>query len=179
MIFAYWSLSKLKGKKKTCKGLFVHSTTFCISLQDRCRPLSVVNNLSNFNENNITANHCSSLCTAAPRPPPPPQKEIGERGGTTQTSLSPILLEGRGQLYTINVVVSRSEIILGDLRVVNWVERKGATKVFKHALLGTLFYQTGSRRSRPFWLLTGARKRLCFSAQSESNKPWELFRPCL
>ena len=90
---------------------------------------------------------------------PSPKKEIGERDGATQSSPSPILFEGRGQLYTINVVVSRSEIILGDLRVVNWVERKGATKVFKHALLGTLFYQTGSRRSRPFWLLTGARKR--------------------
>ena len=33
--------------------------------------------------------------------------------------------------------------------------------------LGTLFYNTSSKRSQPFWHLIGARKSLCFSAQSE------------
>ena len=35
--------------------------------------------------------------------------------------------------------------------------------------LGTMSYQTTSKRSPPFWLLIGARKRLCFSAQSEAR----------
>ena len=32
---------------------------------------------------------------------------------------------------------------------------------------GTMSYQTSFKRSPPFWLLIGARKRLCFSAKSE------------
>ena len=35
--------------------------------------------------------------------------------------------------------------------------------------LGTMSYQTSSKRSPPFWLLIGARKLLCFSAQSEAK----------
>ena len=35
--------------------------------------------------------------------------------------------------------------------------------------LGIMSYQTSSRRSPPFWLLIGARKLLCFSAQSEAR----------
>ena len=35
--------------------------------------------------------------------------------------------------------------------------------------LGTMSYQTSSKWSLPFWLLIGARKLLCFSAQSEEN----------
>ena len=35
--------------------------------------------------------------------------------------------------------------------------------------LGKMSYQTSSKRSPPFWLLIGARKRLCFSAQSEGR----------
>ena len=34
---------------------------------------------------------------------------------------------------------------------------------------GTMSYQTSSKRSPPFWLLIGARKLLCFSAQSEGR----------
>ena len=41
--------------------------------------------------------------------------------------------------------------------------------------LGTMSYQTSSKRSPPFWLLIGARKLLCFSAQSERA---ERRRPC-
>ena len=33
--------------------------------------------------------------------------------------------------------------------------------------LGTLSYKTTSKRSQSFWHLIGARKSLCFSAQSE------------
>ena len=35
--------------------------------------------------------------------------------------------------------------------------------------LGTMSYQTSSKRSPSFWLLIGARKLLCFSAQSEGG----------
>ena len=35
--------------------------------------------------------------------------------------------------------------------------------------LVTMSYQTCSKRSQPFWLLIGARKLLCFSAQSEAR----------
>ena len=35
--------------------------------------------------------------------------------------------------------------------------------------LGTMSYQTSSKRSPPSWLLIGARKLLCFSAQSEAK----------
>ena len=41
--------------------------------------------------------------------------------------------------------------------------------------LGTMSYQTGSKRSPPFWLLIGARKLLCFSAQSEASRPMGRF----
>ena len=41
--------------------------------------------------------------------------------------------------------------------------------------LGTMSYQTSSKRSPPFWLLTGARKLLCFSAQSQARRPMDRF----
>ena len=37
--------------------------------------------------------------------------------------------------------------------------------------LGTMSYQTSSKRSPPICLLIGARKLLCFSAQSEASRP--------
>ena len=37
--------------------------------------------------------------------------------------------------------------------------------------LGTMSYQTSSKLSRSFWRLIGARKLLCFSAQSEGIVP--------
>ena len=36
--------------------------------------------------------------------------------------------------------------------------------------LGTMSYQTSSKLSWSFWLLIGARKLLCFSAQSEGDR---------
>ena len=36
-------------------------------------------------------------------------------------------------------------------------------------------YQTSSKRSLPFWLLIGARKLLCFSAQSQASGPMGRF----
>ena len=50
--------------------------------------------------------------------------------------------------------------------------RKCGTKKSKERReepLGTMSYQTSSKRSQPFWLLIGARKLLCFSAQSEAT----------
>ena len=35
--------------------------------------------------------------------------------------------------------------------------------------LGTMSYQTSSKRLSPFWLLIGAKKILCFCAQSEGR----------
>ena len=43
------------------------------------------------------------------------------------------------------------------------------SKERREELLGTMSYQTSSKRSSPFWLLIGARKLLCFSAQSEAR----------
>ena len=37
--------------------------------------------------------------------------------------------------------------------------------------LGTMSYQTSSKRLPPSWLLIDARKLLCFSAQSEARRP--------
>ena len=37
--------------------------------------------------------------------------------------------------------------------------------------LGTISYQTGSKRSLPVWLLIGARKLVFFWHQSEARKP--------
>ena len=50
--------------------------------------------------------------------------------------------------------------------------RKHGTKKSKERReepLGTMSYQTSSKRSPPFWLLIGARKLLCFSTQSEGR----------
>ena len=41
--------------------------------------------------------------------------------------------------------------------------------------LGTMSYQNSSKRQRPFWLLIGDRKLLCFYAQSKSGRPWSHF----
>ena len=38
-----------------------------------------------------------------------------------------------------------------------------------------MFYQTSFKRSRGFWVLIGARKLLCFSAQLEGSIPWSRF----
>ena len=51
--------------------------------------------------------------------------------------------------------------ILGDPRAV------GRFKVRAEEPLGILSYKTSSKRSQSFWYLIGARKSLCFSAQSE------------
>ena len=50
-------------------------------------------------------------------------------------------------------------------------EKYGAkkSKERREEPLGTISYQTSSKRSPPFWLLIGARKLLCFSAQSEAR----------
>ena len=43
------------------------------------------------------------------------------------------------------------------------------SKEWREEPLGTMSYWTSSKRSPPFWLLIGARKLLCFSAQSEAR----------
>ena len=50
-------------------------------------------------------------------------------------------------------------------------EKYGTTKnkERREEPLGTMSYQTSSKRSPPLWFLIGVRKRLCFSAQSEGN----------
>ena len=56
-------------------------------------------------------------------------------------------------------------------------EKNGAkkSKERREEPLGTMSYQTSSKRSSPFWLLIGARKLLCFSAQSEASRPMGRF----
>ena len=56
-------------------------------------------------------------------------------------------------------------------------EKYGAkkSKERREEPLGTMSYQTSSKRSPPFWLLIGARKLLCFSAQSEASRPMGRF----
>ena len=51
------------------------------------------------------------------------------------------------------------------------VEKYGTkkSKERREEPLGTKSYQTSSKRSQPFWMLIGARKLLCFSAQSEAR----------
>ena len=49
------------------------------------------------------------------------------------------------------------------------------SKELREEPLGTMSYQTSSKRSSPFWLLIGARKLLCFSAQSEASSPMGRF----
>ena len=43
------------------------------------------------------------------------------------------------------------------------------SKERREELLGTMSYHTSSKRSPSFWLLIGARKLLCLSAQSEGR----------
>ena len=51
------------------------------------------------------------------------------------------------------------------------VEKYGTkkSKERREEPLGTMSYQTSSKRSPPFWLLIGARKLLCLSAQSKGR----------
>ena len=49
------------------------------------------------------------------------------------------------------------------------IDRTKKSKERKEEPLGTLSYQTSSKRSPPFWLPIGTRKRLCFSVQSEGR----------
>ena len=50
-------------------------------------------------------------------------------------------------------------------------EKNGAKKSRERGeeSLVTMFYRTSSKRSRPFWLLIGARKLLCFSAHERAQ----------
>ena len=59
--------------------------------------------------------------------------------------------------------------IVGARESLNGREKMARRKVknWGRSPLGTMSYQTSSKQSRPFWLLTSARKRLCFSARSE------------
>ena len=73
---------------------------------------------------------------------------------------------------------SRNKVILGDpgadsggkgksKRAEKYGTKK--SKERREEPPGTLSYQTSSKRSPPFRLLIGARKRLCFSDQSEAR----------
>ena len=55
----------------------------------------------------------------------------------------------------------RAQYILGDPGAVSRFQVRAEEP------LGTLSYKTSSKRSQSFWHLIGARKSLCFSAQSE------------
>ena len=59
----------------------------------------------------------------------------------------------------------------GGMGKSKWLEKYGIkkSKERREEPLGTMSYQTSSKRSPPFWFLIGARKLLCFSAQSEAR----------
>ena len=48
------------------------------------------------------------------------------------------------------------------------------SKEWREEPLGTMSYQTSSKRSPPFWLLIGARK-LCFSGTNQKPEQWRPF----
>ena len=85
--------------------------------------------------------------------------------------------QGRWLLLTFLTMVTRWSI-LGDPGADSAGEGKSKraekygtkkSKELREEPLGTMSYQTSSKRSPRFWLPIGARKRLCFSAQSEGR----------
>ena len=81
-------------------------------------------------------------------------------------------------LLFLGSILTRAQPILGDLGADSGGEGKSKqagkygtkkSKGRREEPLGTMSYQTSSKRSQPLWLLIGARKRLCFSAQSEAR----------
>ena len=70
--------------------------------------------------------------------------------------------------------------IVGARESLKRVENNGAKKSKERGTkpLGIISYQTSSKGWRPFWLLIGATKLLCFSAQSEGCRPWSRFVCC-
>ena len=82
-------------------------------------------------------------------------------------------------------VAFEGKIILGDPGVDSGGEGKSKraekygtkeSKERREEPLGTMSYQTSSKRSPPFWLLIGARKTQVFCHQSEArNAHWVLF----
>ena len=75
-------------------------------------------------------------------------------------------------------VFEREESILGDPGADSGGEGKSKragkydankSKERREQSLGTMSYHTSSKRSPPFCLLIGARKRWCFLAQSEGR----------
>ena len=76
---------------------------------------------------------------------------------TSQTSFQPSS-ETQGQIVGVRESLNRRE---------NMAQKK--SKLWPEEPLGTMSYQTSSKRSPLFWLLIGARKLLCFSAQSEAR----------
>ena len=74
----------------------------------------------------------------------------------------------------------------GDEGKSKWVEKCGTkkSKERREEPLGTMSYQTSSKRSPPFWLLIGARKTQVFWHQSEARTGvtvwnWSGQRGCL
>ena len=77
-------------------------------------------------------------------------------------------------------MASRQTAILGDpeadrggvgksKRLEKYTYGTKKSKERREEPLGTMSYQTSSKRSPPFWFLIGTRKRFCFSAQSEAS----------
>ena len=80
-------------------------------------------------------------------------------------------------LWCTKVLPRRPRADSGGKGKTKRAEKNGAkkSKEWREEPLGTMSYQTSSKRSPPFWLLIGARKLLCFSAQSEASRPMGRF----
>ena len=91
-------------------------------------------------------------------------------------------------LLFLGSILTRAQPILGDLGADSGGEGKSKqaekygtkkSKERREEPLGTMSYQTSSKRSQPLWLLIGARKRLCFNGTLNKSAalPHALFAP--
>ena len=101
-----------------------------------------------------------------------------ERDENAWSENHPTLQPTVQQWFKLYLTPERNHTILGDPGADSRGEGKSkragkyGTKKSKERRkepLGTMSYQTTSKRSPPLWFLIGARKLLCFSAQSEGR----------
>ena len=101
------------------------------------------------------------------------KKTVIQKNGTCICERKDSRLIGNNEVKWLEI-----EAILGDQGADSGGEGKSKragkydtkkSKERREKPLGTMSYQTSSKRSPPSWLVIGARKRLCFSAQSKAR----------
>ena len=86
---------------------------------------------------------------------------LTERHNQLNKCYSNTLHRPKASFYCVSLVIVVT--ILGDPGAVSRFQVRAEEP------LGTLSYKTSSKRSQSFWHIIGARKSLCFSAQSERS----------